>query len=284
MTTPVIDAHQHFWDLRLFPYPWMTGPAGPLRRNFLPLDLAPILREVGVARTVAVQATPSREESRWLLGLAEASGFVAGVVAWADLTSPGLARDLDELQTHPRFCGVRHQVHDEPDEAWIVREEVLAGLQELERRDIPYDLLLRPPHLKYVARVRERCPGLRMVLDHIGKPPIATKTMDGWARDLETVARLPNVWCKVSGMITEADWRHWTPDDLRPYVDHVVRSFGYGRLMFGSDWPVSTLAGSYQQVVGALRHALGSVSAADSIQVWGENARNFYRLSASGML
>jgi L-fuconolactonase len=274
----VIDAHQHFWDVRLFHYPWMTGPAEPLRRNFLPSDLKPILDEVGVTRTVVVQATHSLEESRWLLKLARASEFVAGAVVWVDLTSPNLGTDLDELQAYGRFCGVRHLVHDEPDEAWILREDVLAGLRELERRDIAYDLLLRPPHLKYVPRLQERCPRLRMVLDHIGKPPIAEKAMDGWARDLETAARLPNVWCKASGMITEADWRHWTVNDLKPYVDHVVRHFGYDRLMFGSDWPVCTLAGSYQQVVSALGRTLGAVSTADAAKVWGENARAFYRL------
>ena len=279
MSTRLVDAHQHFWNIRLFQYSWMAGPAEPLRRNFLPSDLKPILDEAGVSRTVVVQATHSLEESRWLLELAAANEFIAGAVVWVDLTSPGLARDLDELQASPRFCGVRHQVHDEPDEAWILRKEVLAGLRELERRDIPSDLLLRPPHLRHVAGVQERCPRLRMVLDHIGKPPIAQKTMDAWGRDLERVARLPNLWCKVSGMITEADWQHWTADDLKPYVDHVVRSFGYDRLMFGSDWPVCTLAGSYRQVMDALRQALGPLSAADAAKVWGENARAFYRLS-----
>lgn len=278
MDSAVIDAHQHFWDLGRFDYPWMTGSAAPLRRNYLPADLKPILSETGVGRTVVVQATQSPEESRWLLEFAAAHDFIAGAVVWVDLTSPGLGTVLDELQTHPKFCGVRHLVHDEPDEAWIVRPDVLAGLRELERREIPYDLLLRPPHLKYVSRVAEHCPGLRMVLDHLGKPRIAEHVVEGWAEDVETLARLPNLWCKLSGMITEADWRRWTPADLKPYVDHVVRQLGYGRIMFGSDWPVCTLAGSYAQVVAALRHSLGSIDPADAAKVWGENTRAFYRL------
>jgi L-fucono-1,5-lactonase len=279
MDSTVIDAHQHFWDLQLFDYPWMTGPAEPLRRNYLPVDLKPMLDDAGVRRTVVVQATPSIEESRWLLRLAAAHDFIAGVVVWVDLTSPTLGSILDELQAQSKFCGIRHLVHDEPDEAWIVRSDVLAGLQELERREIPYDLLLRPPHLKYIPRVKERCPRLRMVLDHLGKPRIAEEVLESWAQDVETLARLPNLWCKASGMITEADWRHWTPADLKPYVDHVVRQFGYGRIMFGSDWPVCTLAGSYSRVVDALRQALGPLNPADTAKVWGESARVFYRLA-----
>ena len=274
----MIDAHQHFWDLERFDYPWMTGPAAPLRRNYLPDDLKPILGGVGVSRTVVVQATQSLEESRWLLEVAAAHDLIAGAVVWVDMTSPALGSVLDELQSRPKFCGVRHLVHDEPDETWIVRPDVLAALRELELREIPFDLLLRPPHLKYVPRVAEHCPGLRMVLDHLGKPRIAEHALEGWAQDLEAVAHLPNLWCKLSGMITEADWRHWTPADLQPYVEHVVRAFGYRRIMFGSDWPVCTLAGSYSQVVAALRDSLGPISPANAAKVWGENARAFYRL------
>lgn len=274
----MIDAHQHFWEPRLFDYPWMTPEVEPLRRAFLPADLEPILRESGMDRTVVVQAAHSLEESRWLLDLAASTGFVAGAVVWADLASPDLGAQLDELQRRPKFCGVRHLTHDEPEEAWIVRPDVVAGLQELERRDIPFDLLLRPQHLKYVARVRERCPALRLVIDHLAKPPIATHRLENWARDMASVARLRGVWCKLSGMVTEAAWGRWSPADLKPYVDHVVREFGYDRLMFGSDWPVATLAGSYGQVVGALREVLGKLDPADAAKVWGGNAREFYRL------
>jgi L-fuconolactonase len=169
-------------------------------------------------------------------------------------------------------------LEDEPDDAWVTRPVVLRGLSELERRDIPYDLLVWPRHLKHVPYLQELCPRLRLVVDHIAKPPIAKATMDGWTRDLEVVARLPNIWCKLSGMITLADWHRWTPDDLKPYVSHVVKLFGYERVMFGSDWPVCTLAGSYNDVVDALRHVLGWVDENSATKVWGGNACTFYRL------
>ena len=278
MSELVVDAHQHFWDVGRFQYPWMTPQVDSLRRNFLPRDLKPLLAQAGVDRTILVQAQHSLEESRWFLEMAGANDFIAGAVVWVDLTSPSLGRDLDEFQRHPKFKGVRHIIEDEPDDAWVVREVVLAGLGELERRGIPYDLLVQPRHLNYIPRLRDRCPGLKLVVDHIAKPPIAQGKMDGWDRDMETVARLPQLWCKLSGMVTEANWHTWTPDDLKPYVEHVVKQFGTDRLLFGSDWPVCTLAGSYQQVVDALRHALGPLGEAEAAKIWGGNARRFYQL------
>jgi L-fucono-1,5-lactonase len=279
MRNLVIDAHQHYWDLRRFDYPWMAPPElSALRRNFLPEDLKPILQNSGVDRTVVVQAHQSLGESRWLLELASTNEIIAGAVIWVDLTSPKVAKDLDDLQSHPKFKGVRHIIEDEPDDAWMVRKDVLAGFAELERRDIPYDLLVYPRHLKHVQTVRDHCPNLRMVVDHIAKPAIAKKAMDGWAESLANIARLPHTWCKLSGMVTEADWKNWSPEDLKPYVAHVVQQFGCERVMFGSDWPVCTLAGTYQQVVDALRIALGPLHDGDAAKVWGENACTFYQL------
>lgn len=275
----VLDSHQHFWDLKRFEYSWMTPQLQVLRRNFIPEDLTPLLSAAGVDKTMVVQAHQSLAEAYWLLELAAANDFIAGVVAWAELTSPSLGNDLDGLQRHPKFKGVRHLLHDEPDEAWMLRPEVVAGFKELERRGIPYDLLVRPQHLKYVPELRDRCARLNLVIDHIAKPPIAIGKMDNWAQDIEKMAQLPNVWCKLSGMITEADWKSWTSQHLKPYVTHVVQCFGYDRLMFGSDWPVCNLAGSYQQVVDALRSALGTLSPDDTEKVWGRNARRFYQLS-----
>lgn len=279
MNDLVVDAHQHFWDPERFEYTWMTPELASLRRNYLPEDLKPILAAAGVDRTVLVQAHQSLAEAHWLLELAATSEFIAGVVVWAGLASPSLCEDLDALQRHAKFKGVRHPIHDEPDDTWMLRPDVLAGFRELERRGIPYDLLLRSRHLKFVLRLQEYCPGLNLVLDHIAKPPVAEGRMDNWARDIERVASLPNVLCKLSGMITEAAWRNWTPMDLKPYVKHVVQCFGYNRLMFGSDWPVCTVAGSYQHVVDALRQILGPLSAQDAAKVWGGTARRFYRLS-----
>jgi L-fuconolactonase len=275
----VVDAHQHFWDPGRLHYFWMTGEAlQPLMRSFLPADLKPLLTQAGVERTVIVQAISSAEEARWLLELASANEFVAGVVTWADLRSQELAQELDKLQAHPKFKGVRHQMENETDDAWMVRNDVLKGLAELERREIPYDLLVHTQHLKYVSVLRERCPRLKLVVDHIAKPRIADREFDEWARQMERVSQLPDIWCKLSGMNTEAKWNAWTADDLRPYVQHVVKQFGLDRVMFGSDWPVCTLAGTYQQVVDSLQHALGHLSDSEARKVWGENACEFYRL------
>ncbi len=253
----IVDSHQHFWEVGRFEYPWLTPRTEVLRRNFLPADLRPLLREARVDRTVVVQAHQSLAEARWLLELAAANDFIAGVVAWVDLVGATLGNDLDELQHNPKFNGVRHLIQDEPDDTWMLRRDVLEGFRELERRNIPFDVLICPRHLKYVPKVREHCPRLRLVIDHIAKPPIARREIDAWARDMEIVASLPYVWCKLSGMITEADWQNWKPQELRPYVEHVVHLFGCDRLMFGSDWPVCTLAASYQQVVDALRKCMG---------------------------
>lgn len=274
----VIDAHQHFWQIGRFQYPWMTPDREVLRHSYLPSDLRPLLFDARVDRTVAVQAHQSLEEAIWLLELASANEVIAGVVAWVDLASACVGDDLDRLKKYPNFKGVRHPIEDEPDDAWMIRPEVLRGLAEMERRDVPFDLLIWPRHLKYIPQIRDCCPGLRLVVDHIAKPPVAEGAMDGWARGLETVAKLPNIWCKLSGMITLANWTRWRPDDLTPYVDHVIELFGYDRVMFGSDWPVCTLAGSYQEVVDALRCTLGRITEQEATKVWGGNARLCYHL------
>jgi L-fuconolactonase len=274
----IIDAHQHFWEIGRFQYPWMTPDREVLRRCYLPGDLRPLLLEAKVDRTITVQAHQSLEEAFWLLELASTNNIIAGVVTWVDITSDSVAADLNRLTKHPKFKGIRHPIEDEPDDAWMIRPEVLRGLAELERRDVPFDLLVWPRHLKYIPQIRDRCPNLRLVLDHIAKPPIAEGTMDGWARGLETISKLPNVWCKLSGMITLAKMKQWSLGDLTPYVNHVIKVFGYGRVMFGSDWPVCTLSGSYQDVVETLREALGSLTEQEAANVWGGNASLFYHL------
>ncbi len=276
---PIIDSHQHFWDLAMFDYPWM--PPGILQRAYLPADLKPHLDEVGVQYTVLVQANLSVEETRWFLELADQNEFIAGVVGWVDLTAPAseLNKVLDDLQKHPRFKGIRHNVQDDPDPNWLLQPKALDGLRELAARDIPYDVLIRLPSLHTVAPLAEKVPNLRMVVDHIAKPAIAAGDIDDWAKHMREIAQHPNVWCKVSGMITEADPANWTPADLTPYVQTVLSAFGADRLLFGSDWPVCLLAGSYKQVWDALHEALGPLSEADHTKIFGENARTFYRLA-----
>jgi L-fuconolactonase len=278
MSYSIVDAHQHFWDPGRFDYPWMNAKVQGLVRPFLPEDLRPLLLQARVDRTLVVQAISCLAEGHWLLELASANEFIAGVVAWADLASPNLAEDLDVLQAHPKFKGIRHQIEGEQSDAWMVRQDVLRGFAELEARGIPYELLVGPRHLKYVPLVRERCPRLKLVVDHIAKPRIAEREFDSWARELERVSELPNVWCKLSGMITEANWTSWTADDLRPYVEHVIRLFGYDHVMFGSDWPVCMLAGTYQQVVEALRQILGPLPEAEGRKLWGATASEVYQL------
>ena len=276
-----IDSHQHFWDLDRLSYPWMPPAPSPLLRNFLPRNLKPVLDRNRFDGSITVQATTQPEEAAWLLNLADENEFILGVVAWVDLTSPGLGHILDHLQVHAKFKGVRHPVHDEPDDRWLLRPDVVEGLRELERRGIPYDLLLRPRHLPVVAELVERVPDLPMVIDHIAKPMIAQRVMDGWAEDMERIAKIPHIHLKLSGMVTEANPAKWSAEDLRPYVQHVLRLFGPDRLMFGSDWPVCLLAGSWKEVLAAFTQALGAQSIDLREKILGETAQRFYKLSVA---
>ncbi len=274
---PIIDSHQHFWDPALFEYFWMTP--GVLNRVFLPADLKPSLDKIGIRYTVLVQAIQSVAETRWFLQLADENEFIAGVVGWVDLTAADLNQQLDDLQKHPRFKAVRHMVQDEPDPNWLLRPAVIAGLRELSARGIPYDVLIKPPSLPTVVPLAEQLPNLQMVIDHIAKPPIASGQIEDWAAHMAQIAACPNIWCKVSGMITEADQARWQAADLKPFVQTVLSGFGVDRLLFGSDWPVCLLAGSYEQVWDAAHEALGTLNEADHAKIFGDNARDFYRLA-----
>ena len=276
---PVIDSHQHFWHLGLFDTRWLERlEHRPICRDFLPGDLAPLLQAAGVERSVFVQTQHNVEENRWILTLAEQHPFIAGVVGWIDLASPDCERQLEEFAAHPKFVGVRHVVQDEPDDDFIIRPEFLRGLAVLERLDVPYDLLFYVRHLRHAATLAARLPDLRLVINHLAKPQIKAGEIDAWRSDLAAAARHPNVWCKLSGMVTEADWQAWRPADLKPYVQAALELFGPQRLMYGSDWPVSVLAGTYQQVFDALGEALGPISADERAQIFGGTAAEFYRL------
>ena len=277
-SSPVVDSHHHFWDVGKLEYQWMPPGESVLRRNYLPEDLAPELNQAGVDKTVIVQAHQSVEETMWLLDIAENNEFVAGVVGWVDLTAADVGDTLDELQANPWFKGVRHIWHDEPDDDWLARPGPVNGLREVAARGLAYDFLVRPQHLKYVPEIMDKVPDLRSVIDHIAKPLIAEKVVEPWLEDLREVANIPGMMCKVSGMVTEADLDNWTPDDLAPYVAHVLGMFGYDRLMYGSDWPVCLLGGSYQEVIGAAKTTLSSLTSEETEAVFGKNAARFYRL------
>jgi L-fuconolactonase len=275
-----IDAHQHFWDLDRFEYAWMPPAPSVLRQTFLPDRLARILARNRFEGSVLVQANTLLAETRWLLDLSEANEFIRAVVGWVDLTDPRLGEILDEFQNRPKFKGVRHPVHDEPDENWLLRPDVLAGLSELALRGLPYDLLLRPQHLPLVPHIAERVPDLRMVIDHIAKPPIAAQVFEPWARDMEVAAQLPQVYCKLSGMITEADPKSWKAEHLRPYVGHAMRIFGPDRLMFGSDWPVCMLVGTWKEALAAFTQSIGMQPIEVREKLLGETAQRFYRIES----
>ncbi len=274
-----VDSHQHFWDLTRIEYPWMPEDS-ILEKNHLPSTLKPLIDEAGIQRTVIVQAAPTIDESWWLLDLADQNDFVAGVVGWVDLTDPSVGRDLDALMKHPKFCGIRHIWHDEPDDSWLVEPRVLKGLGELAQRDIPYDLLPRPQHLRYIPEALAATPGLRTVIDHIAKPHIADGVIEPWATEMAEIATNPTVYCKFSGMVTEADNENWTVEDLKPYASQIVEMFGYDRLMFGSDWPVSTQASDYVRTIRAYEAALGDISPEDHASVFGGTAIRFYGLGS----
>lgn len=227
-----IDAHHHLWQIRRYDYGWITPETPVLGRDYMPVHLAPELRAAGVARTVLVQTFHSEAETRWFLQLADQHPFIAGVVGWSDLTDPDLGARLDAL-AHPKLVGLRHVVQGEPDVDWLVHPAVIQGLKELERRGLSFDLLLLPQHLKHVPTLARALPALRMVIDHLAKPPIREGQLEPWARDLAAAAEHPNVFCKLSGMVTEADHAQWTVDDLRPYVAHALEVFGPVHVWFG---------------------------------------------------
>jgi L-fuconolactonase len=267
----MIDAHQHFWQLRRFDYPWMSKDLGVLYRDYLPSDLAPILHQHHITQTILVQASNSVEESHWLLELADANDFIAGVVGWIDLTNP-------EIPTHPKFKGVRHLVESEPNDDWLIQPAVLSGLQKLSPHGLSYDLLVHTRHLKHVPVVAETCPNLALVIDHLAKPPIARNEIKEWSDAFNPLARYPKVHCKLSGLVTEANWDSWRVDDLRPYVDSALESFGVDRMMFGSDYPVCLLAASYDRVLDAFHEILKDLSDTDREKIFANNAAKFYRL------
>ncbi|MEV0803232.1 amidohydrolase family protein [Kribbella sp. NPDC050281] len=278
-----IDAHQHFWDPAHYDYPWMAGEAmDPVRRAFTPADLRGVIHKEDIDATILVQTLSSLAETREFLQLAAATDFVAGVVGWVDLRSPAVGDDLDELLDGPggnRLVGVRHQVHDEPDPEWLRRDDVRRGLAAVQSRGLAYDLLVRARELPAAVDVVRAFPELQFVLDHIAKPSIAAGSDLAWTEWMPGLATAPNVAVKVSGMVTEADWSSWTVADLRPFVESVVRWFGPDRLLFGSDWPVCLLAGSYGDIVTALDKALPKLSPSERDLLYGGNAERVYRLS-----
>ncbi|MBE7555951.1 MAG: amidohydrolase family protein [Anaerolineales bacterium] len=274
-----IDSHQHFWHYNLAEYGWMTDSMAVLKKDFLPEDLAPFLKQAGFQGTVAVQARQNLQETEWLLELAGQHDFIKGVVGWVDLRSPHVRSQLETCTRHPELKGIRHVVHDEPDDYFMLLPEFLAGLALLAEFNLTYDLLLFPRHLPIAVEVVKQFPDQRFVVDHIAKPFIRTKTISPWDSDMRELAKFENVYCKVSGMVTEAAWGLWAVADFYPYLDIVFDCFGPDRLMFGSDWPVCTLSGAYADVARIVQEYLQQFPGEIQEKILGRNAVRFYNLT-----
>ncbi|MFF4793133.1 amidohydrolase family protein [Streptomyces sp. NPDC001276] len=277
-----VDAHHHVWDLTVRDQDWITGDElRALRRNFTVEDLQPQARAAGVDRTVLVQTVTVPEETPELLALADAHDLIAGVVGWVDLTRPDIAAELARLRDLPggrHLKGVRHQVQAEPDPRWLLRPDVRRGLAAVSDAGLVHDLVVVPHQLPACVESAAGHPGLTFVLDHLGKPPIASGEREPWATAVRALAALPNTVCKLSGLVTEADPATWTTADLRPYADVVLDAFGPDRLMYGSDWPVCTLAAGYAEVLAAARELSSELTAAERADVFEGTATRVYGL------
>ena len=275
-----IDAHQHFWIYDPREYEWIDETMTPLRRDFLPADLRHELEREGFQGSVAVQARQSLRETRSLLDFATQSPFILGVVGWVDLRSPQAGADLKPLAQNPKLVGIRHIVQSEPDDRFLLQSDFLRGISLLREFDLAYDILIYPKHLTVAAEFVRRFPEQRFVLDHMAKPEIRSGKINQWKKGIAELAAYPNVYCKLSGLVTEADCNRWKPEDMRPYLDVAFEYFKANRLMIGSDWPVCTLAGSYSQVMGLVKEYLSGHSEQEREAVLGGNAKRFWRLKA----
>ena len=275
----IIDSHHHLWNLELRDYSWMSLELKPLYRNFLEDDLIKTVQPFAVSGTVVVQAHQSLEETRWLLKIADQSDLILGVVGWADLKEPNLDRTLHLLKGNSKFKGVRHLIQDEPDVSWMLQPEVIRGLRMLHEARLTYDLLVKPPQLENALRLIAQLPDLPIIVDHIAKPYIKAGTHELWASQMKELAQSPHIYCKISGLITEADHQHWKESDFVFYLEHILNVFGWDRVCWGSDWPVCLMAGDYGQVLKLPEKILrSSATHAQWSAFMGGNAMKFYGL------
>jgi L-fuconolactonase len=274
-----IDSHQHFWIFNQSEYDWIDDSMINIRRDFLPGHLATELGKLGFDGSIAVQARQSLEETEWLLHLAESNPIIKGVVGWVDLQSVDVYSQLEKYCKHTRFVGVRHVVQDEAYDDFILRENFNRGISYLKEFNLTYDILVFPKQLPYAVRFIEKHPDLTFVLDHIAKPFIKKGLLSPWKEDIQRISLFPNVFCKVSGMVTEADWHNWKPDDFKSYLDVIVNSFGTDRVMIGSDWPVCLVAGEYSKVMNIVLDYISGFSEEDKSKISGINCIKAYRIT-----
>lgn len=288
----MIDAHVHFWRYSAAQdagFGWIDARMDVLKRDFLPQHLAQLTRPSGPSHAgdtgdtaviegcIAVQAAQMLEETRFLLRLSDEHAFVRGVVGWVDLRAEHVESELEEFAAHPRFKGVRHIAQDEQDDRFLAREDVVRGIAKLARFDLAYDVLVYARQLPAAIELCRSLPNQRFVLDHVGKPEIRAQKHDPWAEHLRELAQCENVACKLSGLVTEADWQRWTPDDLAFYLETALEAFGPERVMIGSDWPVCLLAASYADAIGVARGAVAAFSADERAAMLTQNALHWYR-------
>lgn len=274
----IIDAHHHLWQFNEKDYGWMDKSMQVLKRDYLPDDLEEEIKKAGVVGTVVVQARQSLEETQWLLELSEKHPFIKGVVGWVDLCSPDLEKQLERFTKNPKLVGVRHVIHDEADDDFMLRPSFVKGIEKLSDYNLAYDLLLFPKHLERAIELVSMFPDQRFVLDHISKPFIKAGMMQPWKEDMRALAAMPNVWCKISGMVTEADLGEWKYEDFIPYMEVVCEAFGTDRVMLGSDWPVCRLAGEYNQVMGIPFRFFEKLDSEIKEMILYKNAVNCYQL------
>src|SRR2546423_8095434 len=274
----IIDAHQHFWKYDPIRDSWITDEMSALKHDYFPENLAHELDANGIDASIAVQADQSENETLFLLDMANRHDRVAGVVGWVDLRSLRLAERLQFFSQFPKLRGFRHIAQAEPDDRFLIRDDFVKGVAQLGQFGLAYDILIFPKQLHAALDLVAKLPDQRFVIDHLAKPEIKTKKIEPWAAHMRSIAQNKNVYCKLSGMVTETHWRHWKPDDFNPYLDVVFDAFGPDRLMFGSDWPVCLLAASYTQVKQIIDGYLQTCSAEDKDKIFGGNAIRFYRL------
>jgi L-fuconolactonase len=273
-----IDSHQHFWQYDPVQYDWIDGRMARLKIDFLPPQLENLLGNNAFDGCIAVQARQSEDETRFLLNLADQYDFIKGVVGWVDLCSSNVKETLARFSQSKKLCGIRHAIQDEQDDLFMLRDDFQQGVSTLAAFDLAYDILIYPKHLEPAWKLVHDFPNQRFVIDHIAKPFIKERKIDSWSADIQRMVQLPNVYCKVSGMVTEASWDSWHPSDFTPYLDVVFESFGVDKIMIGSDWPVCLLAGSYNEVIDIVTDYISTLELDADQEILGLNACNFYKL------
>jgi len=278
-----IDSHQHFWQYNSNAYGWINDEMSVIRRDFLPDDLREEIAPAGVSGVISVQASQTLKETRWLLELAARDDFIKGVVGWAPLIDSEVDQVLATLSTNSKLVGVRHVLQDEPDPLFMLRDDFNRGIRQLKRLGLPYDILIFERHLPQTIEFVDRHEQQVFIVDHLAKPRVKDEQLSPWQENIGELAKRPHVYCKLSGLVTEASYRHWTPDQLRPYMETVLSAFGPERTMFGSDWPVCLVAAGYKEWTDIVADAVGSLPLADQERIWSGTAIEAYKLSQTNL-